>query len=179
MPGNYAYSSITQCIYNIRVIKVGDGEVVSGRILDTYHQPISNAVVYVEPLDGSDSFTTESNAKGIYAFDGLKSNTTYEIQPQAGSLVFAGQSVTTGKSENDRPVSGNLWAIDFTASCVGDFDGDGDIDAADFAVFASAWHTKAGDAQWNTDCDISRPADNIIDALDLAVFVDNWLVATE
>jgi hypothetical protein len=176
---NYAYTSITQCIYNIRVTKTGDGEVVSGRIFDNFHQPISNAVVYAESLDGSTSFTAESNDKGIYAFDGLKSNTTYEIQPQADSFVFIGRSVTTGKSENDQPVSGNLWGVDFTASCVGDFDGDGDIDAADFAIFAFAWHTQPGDAQWNSDCDISRPADNIIDAFDLAVFVDNWLTATE
>jgi hypothetical protein len=56
----------------------------------------------------------------------------------------------------------------------GDLDKDGDIDLSDFAIFASAWLTKPGDAHWNTYCDLSVPA-GTIDKLDLAVFVENWM----
>lgn len=61
----------------------------------------------------------------------------------------------------------------------GDCDGDSDVDATDLAVFASAWLTGPGDAQWNPACDISIPADNSVDVLDLVVFVDNWLTGVK
>jgi hypothetical protein len=170
----YLYTSISECIYNIHIIKEGNGEIISGRILDSNGRAISGATVYAEPQDGSYYVTTSSNDNGIYAFDDLDSNTTYTITPQEGSFVFAGRTVTTGISLNDYPVSGNVWGVDFTAGYVGDFDGDGDIDSADFAVFAYSWHSQLGDDHWNPDCDISNPADDIIDALDLTVFVNNW-----
>ncbi len=175
----YEYTSINECIYNIRVTQVGDGEVISGRVFDIYNRPISDAVIYVESIDGDSSFTARSNEKGIYAFDGLNSNTTYTIRPKSGTFIFAGRTVTTGESLNDRPVSGNVWGVDFTAVYIGDFDGDSDIDSADFAVLASTWQTISGDTQYNPDCDISNPPDKTIDALDLAVFVDNWLAVAE
>lgn len=66
-----------------------------------------------------------------------------------------------------------------TAPVPGDFEPDGDVDFADFAVLALAWQSSPGDDNWNPDCDISIPADNSIDMLDLAVFVDNWLAGVE
>ena len=175
----YEYTSINECIYNIRVTKVGDGEAISGRVFDIDNQPISGAVVYAESIDGGSSYSTQSNEKGIYAFGSLISNTTYTIRPKAVAYIFPGQVVTMGESKNDKPVSGNIWGVDFTAEYIGDFDGDNDIDSADFAVLASAWQTVPGDTRYNPDCDISNPPDNIIDALDLAVFVDNWLAVVE
>ncbi len=57
-----------------------------------------------------------------------------------------------------------------------DFNGDLDIDFTDFAILALAWLTEPGGAQWNPDCDISYPKDNVIDWRDLDVFTDNWIV---
>ena len=48
-------------------------------------------------------------------------------------------------------------------------------DFKDFAVLAAAWLSQPGDANWNADCDISTPKDNIIDEKDLMVFCENWL----
>jgi hypothetical protein len=45
----------------------------------------------------------------------------------------------------------------------------------DFALLASAWLSRPGDYNWNPDCDISKPTDNLIDYRDLAVFAENWL----
>jgi hypothetical protein len=75
------------------------------------------------------------------------------------------------------------WGIDdveitATASAQptpGDFEPDCDVDLDDFAVFASAWLSSLGSENWNPDCDISDPSDNIIDELDLEVFTENWL----
>ena len=62
---------------------------------------------------------------------------------------------------------------------VGDFEPDGDVDLADFAVLAAAWLSSPGDDNWNPACDISIPADNFIDMLDLTVFSGNWLAGIE
>lgn len=57
----------------------------------------------------------------------------------------------------------------------GDFVCPDGVDFIDFAIFGLAWMTEPGDAQWNPDCDISRPNDNVVDTLDLDVFIKNWL----
>jgi probable HAF family extracellular repeat protein len=56
-----------------------------------------------------------------------------------------------------------------------DLEPDGDVDLADFAVFASAWQSRDGEPNWNVFCDISSPEDGVVDELDLAVFCSNWL----
>ena len=52
-------------------------------------------------------------------------------------------------------------------------DGDYDVDFDDFSVFAHAWSSEPGDANWNAMCDITP--DNKIDALDLLKIVEDWL----
>jgi hypothetical protein len=61
----------------------------------------------------------------------------------------------------------------FVAAC--DFDEDGNVNFGDIAVLALAWRSEPGDGEWNPDCDISDPNDDVIDYSDLAVCVDNWL----
>jgi len=58
---------------------------------------------------------------------------------------------------------------------VGDLHDDGQVDFRDFAVLASAWLSSQGSDNWNPDCDISQPSDNVINERDLAVLTDNWL----
>jgi hypothetical protein len=169
------YNSVVMCLYNIHTVKTGDGEVVSGRVLDYNDKPVADVNVYAESFDKQTVFSARTNANGIYAFNSLKSSTTYSIQPDANGLIYTEQTITTGKSINDRPVSGNTWAVDFKASCAGDFDGDGDIDEADFIIFVAAWNSKPQDKNWNPLCDLNNPPDNIINSLDLKVFLDNWL----
>jgi len=53
------------------------------------------------------------------------------------------------------------------------------VNLSDFAVFASAWKTRQGDADWNPICDVSDPNDNTIDELDLAVLTKYWLSGIE
>ena len=56
-----------------------------------------------------------------------------------------------------------------------DFSGDGIVNFIDYSIFAAAYLSEPNDENWNQDCDIAQPADNIIDMLDLAWFVDEWL----
>jgi hypothetical protein len=78
-------------------------------------------------------------------------------------------------SRNLDPVNGTGIELVTEPSIDGDFDDDGDVDFKDFAVLAAAWLSRPEDANWNADCNISTPKDNIIDEYDLMVFCDNWL----
>ena len=53
----------------------------------------------------------------------------------------------------------------------------GDVDFADFAVFALAWRREDGDDNWNQACDISELSDDVIDYNDLAALLKDrlWL----
>ena len=53
------------------------------------------------------------------------------------------------------------------------------VNFIDFSIFALAWQSSPGDDNWNPDCDISEPKDNVIDERDLAVLCDHWLQGTE
>ena len=56
----------------------------------------------------------------------------------------------------------------------GDFDEDGEVNCDDLRVLSLAWLSKSGDDNWNTDCDISDPNDEVIDGKDFGVFVMDW-----
>jgi hypothetical protein len=79
-------------------------------------------------------------------------------------------------SRNLNPINGTGIELVTEPSVDGDFDDDGDVDFKDFAVLAVAWLSQAGQPNWNADCNISIPKDNIIDEYDLKVFCDNWLM---
>jgi len=64
-------------------------------------------------------------------------------------------------------VVGYVWPADFY--------GDGIVNFSDHCIFAAAYMSGPDDENWNQDCDISQPADNIIDALDFVWFVYEWL----
>jgi hypothetical protein len=51
---------------------------------------------------------------------------------------------------------------------------DGKVDIFDFTLFASAWGSHFGQANWIARCDLAEPKDYIIDALDFAVFAYQW-----
>lgn len=172
-----AYSSVVKCIYNIHITGGGDGEVISGRILDHIGNPIANAAVYAKPKGRDVEISTNSDSKGIYAFDCLTSGTTYTINPVVTGYVFQSRSVDTGTSRDNFAYCGNVWGVDFDGDAlhIGDLNHDSAVDLADFAVLTSAWLSHPGDDNWNPYCDISAPADNFIDVQDLAVLVQDWL----
>jgi len=176
--GQRLYTSVIACLYNIFVS--GTGEIISGLVTDMSGNPISGAIVTAKCSDGS--YETTTDAGSIYALAKIPSASEYIISVTKTGYLFTDQRVTTGTSSDGENVSGNKWKIDFVgtvAAIAGDFDGDSDIDVSDFAVLASAWLTKPGDTQWNSNCDINRPADGAIDMLDLAVFANNWLTDGE
>ncbi|MHC4737650.1 MAG: C10 family peptidase [Planctomycetota bacterium] len=61
----------------------------------------------------------------------------------------------------------------------GDIEPDCDVDFGDFAILGLAWLTVDGEPGYNSDCDISEPADDSIDWSDVKILTDNWLARIE
>lgn len=164
------YTSVISCLYNI--FTSGDGEIISGQVTDLHGTPLRGATVTA--VSGLSVHEAATDGNGVYALAAVRSRTTYTISVVKTGYFFADRTVQTGTSRDLSPRSGNEWPVDFVGTAAGDCNGDGDIDAADFAVFASAWHTSPGDPGWNPACDIGSPADEIIDGRDLGVFLRLW-----
>jgi hypothetical protein len=62
------------------------------------------------------------------------------------------------------------WQISFT----GDFLFPPGVRIEDLLLMAGAWLSGSGDDNWQPECDISEPADNIINGVDFGVFSGNW-----
>jgi hypothetical protein len=114
-------------------------------------------------------FTPTSGATWNFLLDG-----------QASGSVYLATKYAMPEFPNKQPASGYISAaqiqIDAIPLIIGDFNHSGNVDFADFAILASAWMTRSGDPDYNSDCDISIPPDNVIDYRDLAEFCNNWLV---
>ncbi len=67
-----------------------------------------------------------------------------------------------------------LDQIECTESITGDLDGDCKVNLDDLAVLALSWLSEPGDGNWNQDCDIFQPPDNVIDFQDFAKLAENW-----
>ena len=70
-------------------------------------------------------------------------------------------------------------AVIHEKTLLADFNGDGIVNFSDYSIFAAAYMSEPGDENWNQQCDISQPADNVIDMLDFAWFVDEWLITEQ
>ncbi len=64
-------------------------------------------------------------------------------------------------------------------SIYGDLDGNLCVNFRDFAILANAWGSRPGDSNWDPNCDISIPSDDVIDKLDLAVLFAKWPLISE
>ncbi|MFH1882651.1 MAG: C10 family peptidase [Planctomycetota bacterium] len=108
-----SYNVVDESIYNI--FTSGSGEIISGRVTDAYGSPISGATVTARRQGRSETYTDETDSKGIYALEKVKSQSAYTVSVTKSEYSFPSEDVHTGKSENYEPVSGNRWGVDFKA----------------------------------------------------------------
>jgi len=112
--GGYAFDTVSDCTYNID--PTVSGEIVSGRCTDASGNPVSGIVV---TATGSSTRTATTNSRGIFAFKGLASSTTWTLSRTGGTSVYGPTqtTVTTGASSDRRPV-GNRAVDVFQAPSV-------------------------------------------------------------
>ena len=68
---------------------------------------------------------------------------------------------------------GFIHVSDPVAYADADFNGDGKVDMADFAVFAEAWLTTSTDAGYHPECDVFL--DDLVNMKDFVEVVQSWL----
>lgn len=112
LPDIQTYKTITCCLYNIFTTE--NGEIISGRVLDPNNNPIADAVVYAETGE-SDTLSSVTNYRGIYAFKGLSSNTQYTMWANIDGFNTPQKIVNTNISQNESTTCGNVWGVDFYA----------------------------------------------------------------
>ncbi len=83
--------------------------------------------------------------------------------------------VTFGSGGVDVEAVGVLEEQKYSA----DIDLNGVVDMYDFALLASAWHSRFGRPGWIGRCDLAEPKDLFIDDADFDVFVAQWLEVEE
>jgi probable HAF family extracellular repeat protein len=109
--GSNTWNVINQMTYNI--FPSGTGEIISGRVTDTCGAPLLGAKVTATRSDGYDIIGTSTNAKGIYVFTGMPSNTTWSIAAAMTGYSFQTQTVEIGISKNHTEYTGNRWGLNF------------------------------------------------------------------
>jgi len=165
----YDVGIVCSCVYNTQTIRAGDGEIVSGRVLDQNGGPIANTVLYVKS-GGETIAETETDCQGIYAFDCLQSNTTYTVNAALKGYGFNRQRVTTGISKDNSITSGNIWGADLVG-LLGDFNGDQIVDMRDLSTLAQHW----GQDESSVDVAPGPSGDHVVDYRDLGVLAEYWL----
>jgi predicted outer membrane repeat protein len=111
MPHGYEY--IEDCVYN--VYTTGNDEIISGRVIDASGDPITGTLVTAQRTAGG-TYQAVTNSRGIYALAHLPSNSTYNISATKEGYSFTSQSKTNSISVDNTSVTGNIWAVNFTAS---------------------------------------------------------------
>ncbi|HYP17860.1 MAG TPA: carboxypeptidase regulatory-like domain-containing protein, partial [Opitutus sp.] len=106
------FTIITALKYNIDPEVAG--EMITGRIVDANGKPVGGATVQ---LNTSPARSVTTNARGLYAFKGLASNTSYKVSAAApGYLIDSAQAtVTTGNAAAETETTPNR-IVDFNAS---------------------------------------------------------------
>ncbi len=109
----YSYDSVDACVYNIYI--TGSGEIISGRVVDSFGLPISGATVVAQRTGGG-TYTTTTAITGVYALAKVPSASSYMVSASASGYSFTSQPVTTGTSSDWQAVSGNAWGVNFAAA---------------------------------------------------------------
>ncbi len=112
---------------------------------------VTNTNIFRLEADPNNSIPEDSND-----YDNAKSLSTFGSPNKWG-----------GNEQNLRTIRGYQLS---------DLNESGWIDFIDFAIMANAWQTIDTDPNWNPNCDIAQPKDDLIDESDLREITQTWLI---
>lgn len=107
------YNLIDGLIYNIFPKETGD--VLSGRVLDEYGNPVANAVVEAF-RNGSAVDSVQTDANGIYAFV-LPGDTTYKVACEGHAISVRLPKSSCAKRMITTKKEGDIWENPFQPQC--------------------------------------------------------------
>ena len=110
------FTNISSCIYNVDA--GGEGEIISGRIVDITGNPVSKATVTASRSEGV-TYTATSDANGIYALVQLPSSSHYALTVSLPGYDNESGNWSTGLSQNSSAATGNVWGANFVLSDAG------------------------------------------------------------
>jgi hypothetical protein len=168
--GGYNFNSVDDCVYN--VFPQGSGEIISGRVLDTAGQPVSGATITATRTGGG-SYSATSNSQGIYALAKIPGAATYTITASKPGYGFLAQTVSTGTSNNDSTVTGNLWGIDLVQNSSSPL-----ITLNQALDNNSLAFTTGGDASWSGQTGVSFYGGSSAQSGALGASQSSWLQTT-
>jgi len=108
----YRYSLVANVVFN--VFPTGTGEIVSGRVTHADGKPLKGVRVRAE-VNGSLVGSAHTDRHGIYALPGLPSKSSVELRLNKPGYTFRPRTVETGRTDDFRVRTGNLWGVNFTA----------------------------------------------------------------
>ncbi len=106
----FTFNTVYKCVYN--VCKTGGGEIISGRVDNGSGSPIAGMTITATRAGGG-TFSSTTNARGIYALTGLPSASNYTVTASRDGYSLDSQAVATGTSSDFASTSGNYWGLDF------------------------------------------------------------------
>ena len=123
---------------------------------------------------GPDTIAVEQSAIGqrVIIDSSLRSayigiwTTSYQVSPE--------QFVIITLEPGERAEFTRTYRFSADGSMKQDCTGDQIINGNDLSALSSAWLSEPGSTDWNSSCDISKPADDFINFNDLAVLAEAW-----
>jgi len=104
-----SFTSVYKCVYN--VYPSGTGEIISGRVLNLYGNPVAGAIVTASRKGGG-TYSASTDARGIYALGKLPSYSIYTLNAAKSGHNFKSRIVSTENSLDDTISVGNRWEVD-------------------------------------------------------------------
>jgi hypothetical protein len=148
------------------VIVGGVPTTISGTVTNASNssQGIVGASIF---LDGVDTFQ-DTSVGGSYILTNVPAG-SHNVMAVANGYTNGTVNVTVSAGTT---ATANIVLTPASGSCVGDLNGDGNVNSLDFVIFAAAYGTHTGDASFNAAADLNH--DGNVNSLDFVIFAANY-----
>jgi Dockerin type I domain len=162
--------------------QVSDGEMANGFLLGLNTTPSNGTVprTYLGSIVQANHFSGEfQNAKVIWPIDGIEHewviNYTIDlyVNNSTGTMLERVDTLTNMNGTDFSEMIADIVVIQSNVLLpVGDLNSDGIVDIFDAIQASSAFGSKPGQPNWNSQADLNE--DNVIDIFDFIIFAGNF-----
>ncbi len=175
----YPLMDPTMVVHDVAIVSVvpSDNTVNQGQIVNitvvarnegTVNETFIVTAKYFDRIIGTKTVTNLTRYTSttlLFNWNTTDVPTGFNYKISAEAIPLAGETDTLDNTYTDGTVL-------VTATILGDFDGDGDVDWFDFGIFALAYGSSVGNPNYNDKCDIDGDGD--VDWFDFGIFAQNY-----